>query len=70
MLGQRTARRPATLEALHFDLLRRCGRRHLRRGFGFRGILLHLGERKLELLEDRAALRRLAEPLVTQLGDR
>ena len=68
MLGQRTARRPLTVEALHCDL--RPHRRQLRYRGGFGGVRLQLGELKLELLEDRAALRRLAELLVTQLGDR
>jgi hypothetical protein len=68
MLGQRPARRPATLEALHLDVLaRRCGCRHLRHGFRYRGILFHIGERKLELLENRAPLRGLPKLLVAQL---
>ena len=45
-------------------------RRHPRRRLGLRGVLFQVGELKLELLEQRAALRGLAEPLVPQLGDR
>jgi hypothetical protein len=55
MLGQRTARRPAPLEAAHHDL--RPRRRQLSRRLGLGGILLQLSERKLELLEDGASLR-------------
>jgi len=43
----------------------RCRRsRYPRRRFGLRRILFQVGELKLELLEQRATLRGLAEPLV------
>ena len=62
MLGQWPPRRPAALESLDFDIFaRRRSCCHLRLGFGFRSILFHVGERKLELLEDRAALRGLPD---------
>ena len=65
MLGQRTARRLAPFEGLHSNLLARCRRsRYPRRRFGLRRILFQVGELKLELLEQRATLRGLAEPLV------
>jgi len=71
MLGQRPARRLAPMESLNLDLLaRRRLRRHLRRSFGFGGVLLHVGEPQLQLLEHRTPLRGLSEPLVPQLGDR
>ena len=58
------------LESLDFDIFaRRRSCCHLRLGFGFRSILFHVGERKLELFEDRAALGRLAVLLMAQLGD-
>jgi hypothetical protein len=56
MLGQRPARRLASMERLNFDLLaRRRVRRHLRRRFGFGGVLLHIGEPQLQLLECESA---------------
>ena len=70
MLGQRPARRLAPLERRHRDLLARRRCRQPRRGLGLRGILFQVGELQLELLEQRAAFRGLAEPLVPQLGDR
>ena len=70
MLRQRPARRLAPLEWRNRDLrARRRIRRQLRRGFGLRGILLHVGKLQLELLEHGAAFRGLAEPLVPELGD-
>jgi hypothetical protein len=68
MLRQRPARRLAPLEAAHFNL-GRCSC-HLRRRFRLSGIFFHLRERQLELLQDGAPLRRLAELVVAQLGDR
>jgi hypothetical protein len=65
MIGQRSARRPAPLEAAHRDLRLRRG--DLRRRFRLRGVLLELGKRLFELLEDRAALRGLPELFVAQL---
>jgi hypothetical protein len=71
VLRQRPTRRLAPLECLNRDLL---ARRSLggdpRRRFGLRGIFFHVGQLQLELLEHRAAFRRLAELLVLELGDR
>jgi hypothetical protein len=66
VLGQRPARRLAPREGLHG-----LGRRliDLRRRFGLGLVLLQLEQLQLELVEQRAALRRLAEPFVPQLGD-
>jgi hypothetical protein len=65
MRGQRTACRSAPFEGLHRNLLvRRRRSRHPCRRFGLRSILFQVGELKLELLEQRATLRGLAEPLV------
>jgi hypothetical protein len=70
MLRQRPPRRLASLEGPYLDLRVRGGcRRHLRLGFRLRGVLFHVGERKLELLQQRAALRGWPELLVPQLGD-
>ena len=71
VLRQRPARRLASLERLHVDLggCRRSGRQP-RLGFRLRGILLHVGERELQLLEHGAAFRGLAEPFVPELGNR
>jgi hypothetical protein len=44
--------------------------RHLARGIRLRGIRLQIGELKLELVEQRATFRGLAEPLVPELPDR
>ena len=69
MLGQRPARRLAPLERWHRrSCSARC--RHPCRRLGLRRILFQLGELQLELIEQRAALRGLPEPLVPQLGDR
>ena len=68
MLGQRPARRLAPLEGLHRY---RLGGRHLRlRSPAEPASLLELEQLQLELVQQRAALRRLAELLVPQLGDR
>jgi hypothetical protein len=46
------------MESLNLDLLaRRRVRCHLGRRFGFGGVLLHVGEPQLQLLEHRAPLR-------------
>ena len=71
MLGQRPARRLAPLESLAPSIFSRPPLRcHLRRRLGLGRVLFEVGELQLELLEERAALRGLAEPLVAQLGDR
>jgi|LNAP01.1.fsa_nt_gb hypothetical protein len=73
MLGQRLACRLAPpvlsnvegLELLHRHLLlcRLCG------GLSLRRVFLQLEQLQLELVQQRAALGRLAEPFVPQLGD-
>jgi hypothetical protein len=67
---QRTARRPLALEAFYLDL-RRSGCRGSQPGLrlGFGSIRFQIGELKLELFEDGAALGGLAVLLVAQLGD-
>ena len=71
MIGKRTARRLLPFKTLHLDLLGRGrGGCHLCRRLGLRGILFHVGKRKLELFQRCAPFRGLAEPLVAQLGDR
>ena len=66
MLGQRPARRLAPRERLHRHALRRGDLfRRLRLGL----ILLQLEQLQLELIQQRPSLRRLAEPLMLQLGD-
>ena len=69
MLGQRTTRRLAPVEAAHLDLLS-SRHRHLfrgRRGLGC--VLLEIGQLQLELLERRAMLRGLTELRMPQLGN-
>jgi hypothetical protein len=61
MLRQRPAGRLAPREGL-LRLGRRLFGRH--RGFGLSLVLLQLEQLQLELVEQRAALRRLAEPFV------
>ena len=70
MLGQRPARRLAPGKALHRHRLRIGWPGHIHRGLGLRAIFLELEQLQLQLVEQRAALRRLAEPLVPQPGDR
>ena len=70
MLGQRPARRLAPLDDPDRNLLARRRCRHLRGRLSRGGILLQLGERKLELLEDGAPFGGLSEPLMPQLGNR
>ena len=66
MLRQRPAGRLAPREGPH-GLGRRLIARRLRLSLGL--VLLELEQLQLELVEQRAALRRLAEPFVPQLGD-
>jgi hypothetical protein len=61
MLRQWTARRPLVPEAFHLDLGRRGCRSHLGLRLGFGGILFQVGELKLGLFEDRAALGGLVD---------
>ena len=70
MIRQRAARRPLALKAFYLDL-RRCGCRSGQLGLrlGFASIFFQIGELKLELFEDCAALGGLAVLLVAQLGD-
>ena len=68
MLGQRPARRLASLEAAHRNL--RLCRGQLRHGLRLRGIFFQLGKPQLELLQERAPFRGLSELLVPQLGNR
>ena len=70
MLRQRTARRLAAIERLHGHARHRGRLARLRRSLGLRLVFLELEQLQLELVEQRATLRRLAEPLVPQLGDR
>jgi hypothetical protein len=72
MLGQRTARRLSPLKTLHRDLgvLRRQLRSQFCLGLRLRRIGLDLGELQLKLLENGAALGRLAILFMAQLGDR
>jgi hypothetical protein len=67
VLRQRTARRPLALEAFYLDL-RRSGCRGSQPGLrlGFGSILFQIGELKLELFEDGAALGGLAVLLVAR----
>jgi len=58
MLGQRPAGGLATRKRLH------GGRLRLGRRLGLRLIFLELEQLQLELIQQRTALRRLAEPLV------
>jgi len=60
---------PARLKCRHLEI-EACCRIHcdLCRGFRLRRILLHLGQRVLELLKHGATLRGLSEPLVPELG--
>jgi hypothetical protein len=70
MLGQWAACRPAPFEGEHRNVIvcrRGC---HLRRRLGLRRIRLQVGKLKLKLIEQRTALRGLAEPIVPQLPDR
>jgi len=71
MCRKRSARRLSPLEGLHLDVRarRRVGR-HLRRGFRLGCILLHVGKPQFELLEHDATFRGLAEPLMSEFGDR
>jgi hypothetical protein len=64
VLGQRPARRLASVERLHGDLLDLLHRL----GLGY--VFLELEQLQLELHQEGATLGRLAEPLVAQLGDR
>ena len=71
MNRQRTARRLFAFEPAHLDRIdARRLRRDLGRCFGFGGGLFQVGKLQLELLDQRAALGRLSEPLMPQLGDR
>jgi len=45
-------------------------RSHPGRRLGLRGILVQIGQLKLELIQQGAAFRGLAKPLVSQLADR
>src|SRR5262249_6108170 len=67
MRRQRATGRFAPLKALHLNL-RTLGS-ELRYRLGLGRILLELGQLELELLEHRAAFRRLAVLLVLELGD-
>ena len=69
MLGQGTACRPAPFERRHRDHVAPCCGSHLRRCLGLRSIRFQIGELKLELIKQRAALRGLAEPIVPELPD-
>ncbi len=66
VVRQRPAGRLAPREGLH-GLGRRLIDRRRRLGLGL--VLLQLEQLQLELVEQRAALRRLAEPVVPQPGD-
>ena len=66
MLRQRPTRRLAPREGLHGLARRLLGRQ---RRFGLGLVLLQLEQLQLELVEQRAALRRLPEPFVPQPGD-
>jgi hypothetical protein len=71
VLGNREAKRQAGL--LLFEIVQRdlgMRTRHLRRRFRRGSVPFRLGQRMLELIEDRATLGRLPEPLVPRLGDR
>ena len=68
MLGQRPARRLAPRRRPARPALVRLGDLRRRLGLGLRPPPAR--QLQLELVEQRAALRRLAEPLVPQLGDR
>ena len=64
------ARAGAPLKRRHRHLVARRGRSHPGHRVGLRGILLQIGKLKLELIQQYAVCRGLAEPLVPQLPDR
>ena len=66
VLGQGPARRPAPLERRYGHALRRGD---LFQRLRLSPFFLQFEQLQLELVEQRAALRGLAEPLVPQLGD-
>jgi hypothetical protein len=69
MLRQGPSCRLAPLKRRHRNLVARRSRYQPGRHLGLRGILLQISQLKLELIQQCATFRGLAEPLVLQLPD-